>query len=171
MQVFSMCGESNWWTDVSKLIDLYELNLTLHEIKSMSKNSFKNIVKKCIRKYAFNKLQEECRSKKTTSNIQYSCLKLQKYMENLYPGQSKILFQCRSRTLDIKDHRAYKFGDRKCRGCQNNDETLEHIINCDGTNGEHKERLRVDFDKSAEWNDTDIAQCVQRIRKFLDDNA
>ena len=92
-------------------------------------------------------------------------------MENVYPGQSKILFQCRSRTLDIKDHRAYKFDDRRCRGCGNNDETLEHVINCDGENGEHEEKLYVDFDVSAEWNDIEIMRCVQRISKFLDDNA
>ena len=86
MQIFSSCGEKNWWTDVSKLIEMYELNLTLHEIKSMSKDSFKSKVKKHIRRYAFSKLQEECQSKKKTSSVQYSCFKLQNYMENVYSG-------------------------------------------------------------------------------------
>ena len=41
MKNFSQCGEANWWTDVSNLLENYELNLTLPEMKAMSKAVFK----------------------------------------------------------------------------------------------------------------------------------
>ena len=171
MQVFSQCGEMNWWTGVSELLTKYELNLELHEIKAMSKECFKKLVQKCVRRHAFNELVNECNSKKKTGDIQYSSLKLEQYMENMYPTHSKVVFQCRSRTLDIKDHRSYKYADLKCRGCENADETLEHVINCNGKDGEHADELHIDFNCSEDWDDVVLSRCVHRIMKFLDENT
>jgi hypothetical protein len=49
---------------------------------------------------------------------------------DLYPSQSKVIFQARSKTLDIKEHRQYKFTDMKCRKCGCGDETFLHVVNC-----------------------------------------
>ena len=38
--------------------------------------------------------------------------------------------QCRSKTLDIKEHRQYTYKDMVCRLCNDAAETLEHIVNC-----------------------------------------
>ena len=32
--------------------------------------------------------------------------------------------------LDIKTHLTYKYEDRTCRGCKEEEEKLEHIVNC-----------------------------------------
>ena len=114
MKVFHECGETNWWTGVSKLLDRYGLNINLDEVKEMSKARFKELVKMKVRQCAFNDLKTECQSKKKTGNLTYSELKLQPYFTKMFPGDSKTLFQCRSGTLDIKDHRTYKYKDRMC---------------------------------------------------------
>ena len=54
-----------------------------------------------------------------------------------------------------------------CRGCGKSDETLDHILNCDGENGEHEEKLCMDFTDTSKWDDVTVARCVQRIKKFL----
>ena len=54
----------------------------------------------------------------------------QNYLNKLYPKQANAIFQARSSTLDIKEHRPYRFHDLKCRLCHKEDETLQHIVNC-----------------------------------------
>ena len=132
MKLFSESGEANWWTGVSNLLSKYDISLELNEVKEMSKASFKDLVKKHVRQHAFDELKIECQSKKKTSKLNYSELKLQPYFSSMFPGDSKAIFQCRSGTLDIKDHRPYKYKDKVCRGCGQADETLHHIMNCDG---------------------------------------
>ena len=167
MKVFHECGETNWWTGVSKLLDRYGLNINLDEVKEMSKARFKELVKMKVRQCAFNDLKTECQSKKKTGNMTYSELKLQPYFTKMFPGDSKTLFQCRSGTLDIKDHRTYKYKDRMCRGCGKQEETLDHILNCNMENGEYEEKLCMDFNNSSEWEDLTVLRCVQRIKAFL----
>ena len=167
MKIFSECGEVNWWTGVSKLLEIYNLNLDLEVIRGMSKDSFKDLVKKHVKQHAFEQLKLECQSKKKTTNVIYSQLKPESYLSTMFPNDCKLLFQCRSGTLDIKDHRAYKYGDRLCRGCSKADETLDHVLNCDGENGEYEEKLQLDFGDSSKWDVVLVGRCVQRIRKFL----
>ena len=79
---------------------------------------------------AYENLKEECKKKKKTANLEYSSLKLQKYFTCLYPNQARIVFKCRSQTLNIKSHLTYKYQDLLCRGCEIEEETLQHIVNC-----------------------------------------
>ena len=102
MQVFSECGEGNWWTDVSFLLTKYNIGLELEEIKGMGKARYKRIVKKCVYAAAFKDLLTDCHSKKKTKDLKYSTFKTQSYMLNMFPSYSKTVFKCRSQNLDIK---------------------------------------------------------------------
>ena len=55
----------------------------------------------------FQQLVGECKSKSKTSSLNYEKFETHKYLLCLYPKQSNI-FQCRSKTLDIKKFREYK---------------------------------------------------------------
>ena len=49
--------------------------------------------------------------------------------------KSKIIFRCRSKTLNIKEHMQYKYKENMhCRWCGISEETLCHIVNC-GSDG------------------------------------
>ena len=41
-----------------------------------------------------------------------------------------MIFKSRSKILEIKDHQSYRFTDKSCRRCGQEDETLQHIVNC-----------------------------------------
>ena len=114
MKIFCESGEVNWWTGVSKLLEIYKIDLDLDVIRGMSKASFKDLVKKHVKQHAFEQLKLECQSKKKTSNVIYSQLKPESYLSTMFPSDCKLLFQCRSGTLDIKDHKAYKYRNRLC---------------------------------------------------------
>ena len=92
MTVFSECGEVNWWTGVSNLLEKYGLHQDLDKVKEMSKASFKELVKKQVRQYALNELLAECQSKKKTGNLTYSELKLDSYFTTMFPCDSKLYF-------------------------------------------------------------------------------
>ena len=87
-------------------------------------------MKEIVRNVAFQNLRDQCLSKAKTQSLSFSSLKPQGYLRELYPTQAKAIFQCRSKTLDIKEHRQYIYKDMVCRVCKAAEETLEHVINC-----------------------------------------
>ena len=120
--------EANWWSSVKVLMKKYEINLK--DVEENSRESFKNLVKGKIMKLVHKELTDECRSKKKTSTLTFPAFETQDYLNHLYPNQARIVFQCRSKTLDIKDHRSYKYKDTLCRKCGIENETVQHITNC-----------------------------------------
>lgn len=163
LRSFSECGEGNWWTDVSFLLHKYDITETLEEIQAMSKESFKKIVKDKVVRCAMVELLEDCHSKTKTRNINYSSFKLQSYLCEMFPSASRIAFQCRSQTVDIKSHRSYKYKDLTCRRCKDADETLHHVMNCG-----YSEVLDFDFSTSSEhWDMVAANRCIRRIGSFV----
>ena len=115
---------------MKQLMEKYSIQLTEEEIAAMSKDAFKGNVKKAVRSYAFDKLKTECQLKSKTEHIKYEEFNTQDYIKKMYPGDAKIIFRCRSKTLNIKEHTKYQNSSYECRWCGVADEMLEHIVNC-----------------------------------------
>ena len=120
--------ENNWWSGVKSILSKYEISL--HEAEENSKEAFKTMVKKKVKETAFKVLKQECCEKKKTGSISYNSLKPQDYLSKLYPKEAQVIFKSRSKILEIKDHQSYRFTDKSCRRCGQEDETLQHIVNC-----------------------------------------
>ena len=43
---------------------------------------------------------------------------------------ARVIFKCRSKTLNIKEHIKYKVTNTSCRWCGVGEETLNHVVNC-----------------------------------------
>ena len=123
-------GEGNWYNCVAKLLTTYKITMSEEEIKNLSKEAFKGLVKRAVSEVALANLMEECGNQKKTSSLVYSKLKPQDYLSKLYPWQSRLISKCRSKTLDIKTHQSFKYKDTLCRWCNLEEESLSHIINC-----------------------------------------
>ena len=121
-------GEKNWWGRVKGLLTKYQISMD--HVKTMAKSSYKKLVKERVKEVALNSLREQCREKIRTRSLSYSSLNTQSYLQELYPNQAKAILQCRSKTLDIKEHRQYMYKDMVCRLCNEADETLDHVVNC-----------------------------------------
>ena len=126
-----LSGESNWWSSVKSLLEKH--NIELEDVQNSNRDRFKLLIKRKIQDVTLKELTKDCKEKKKTSFLSYETLQPQDYLGHLYPCQSRIIFQCRSKTLDIKDHRSYKYKDRLCRKCGINEETVQHVTNCGHT--------------------------------------
>ena len=121
-------GEKNWWSRVKGLLTKYEISM--EHVKTMTKCSYKNLVKEKVKEVALDSLREQCKGKERTKILSYSSLNPQNYLQELYPNQAKAILQSRSKTLDIKEYRQYIYKDMVCRLCNQADETLDHVVNC-----------------------------------------
>ena len=154
---------NNWWSGVKRLMINYGIQYEEEEIKNLSKYAFKKQVKTAVNQKAFEDLRKDCESKKRTQNIQYTKFETQEYIKVMYPGAAKIIFKCRAKTLNIKEHTQYKHGDCQCRWCGVCDETLEHVANC-GTN----DGLIINVEKALqEMNIEELHKVVLRVDEFL----
>ena len=156
--------ERNWWTGVKEsLASNLGTSLSLEEIKNMSKDKYKKVVKEAIEKEAFEKLKKECASKKKTEHLQYSEFKTQEYLKFSFPNVARLMFKCRSRTLDIKTHSTYKYRDvdTVCRRCGEGDEELLHVVNCG-----HEDHLSINFSTDV-YDEVHIIRSMKRVEQFL----
>jgi len=130
----------------------YSIKLTEEEITSMSKNVFKEKVKKAVNEYAFEKLKAECREQKKTGGLKYEKFTAQPYITSMYPDMAKIIFRCRSRTTNIKDHAKYQHSNSTCRWCGVAEETLDHVVNCGETEENYIENAEKSVDETYTWS-------------------
>ena len=165
-----LSGEKNWWYTVSRRMVKY--GVTLEDIESKGKDSFKEYTKTKVREVAHQKLREECNAKAKTKNIAYDDhqMKPQDYLHKLYPNQAKAVFQARCQTLDIKEHRPYKYQDLVCRLCKVEEETLAHIVNC-GAEKEVDMNILYNFRECGYDETLKLISVATRIVNFLDNVA
>ena len=121
-------------------LEILDIKLTFQEIKEMSEWSFKRLVKNRTKISAFKYLLKEKEKQSKIANIVYEKLEIQEYLNS---GQcstkiSKLIFKARSETLDIKTQRKWKYADRICIGCKQNEETGQEILVCEKLNDENR---------------------------------
>ena len=158
-------GEMNWWTGMTEILEKYGIDKSTEHIQKMKKDAFRGLVNEAVEKIALKELVADCVSKKKTENNIHSTIRTQPYLTKLYPNQAKVIFKCRSGTLDIKSHLTYKYGDLKCRKCGVGDETVDHIVNCGYDD-------IIDFKYLGEEimdNEEDVKRSVQRIIYFIEE--
>ena len=115
---------------------------------------------------AFKYLLEEKNKQKKICNIKYDKLQIQDYLliENENTKMAKLIFKARSRTLDIKCFKTWKYNDLTCTGCNVNEETEIEILKCEGF-GVTKVDMKYDvfFGNSA----TDMFQVAKYLKQRL----
>ena len=122
--------EKNWGNEVLKLRAKYNIPDTDPEIAEYSKDHWKSIVKRRIKTYALGILNREMSMQKHGCQMdQYHKLETQQYLKDLQPQKARKLFHVRAGILDVKTVRKYWYNDSVCRLCQQNDETVNHIVN------------------------------------------
>ena len=168
MKCFAKAGEENWWSEVEIALRKYSLPTDLDEIREHKKERFRKMVNQAVEDFAFKELTEECKGLKKTSCLAYESLKLQDYLKKMYPNQAKIVFKCRSKTLDIKTHLTYKYKDSVCRKCGEVPEEVQHIVNC----GREQRVPVVDYismDENSDQYDVEVKLMVSSIVRFLEE--
>ena len=107
-------------------------------------------------------LKTDCQSKSKTQHMKYEEFRTQEYIKKMYPDDAKIVFRCRSKTLNIKMHTKYQNSSLECRWCGVTDETLQHIVNCGS--GE----VMVEVEKAVENQEwSKMEHVARKVKEFL----
>ena len=122
------------WTEQAKMdLENIKLYITLEAIQMISKEEFQKVVKVAIHKAAFIYLNAEKEKRDKVKHAEHRYLKLQPY---LCPGklgvkEAKLLFQLRTRMVDVKENFRNKYPDTMCPVCKGNSkDTQEHVLEC-----------------------------------------
>ena len=121
------------WTEQAR-VNLEELNIpvSLHLLKSKSKEVFKKMVKENVRKFEFSRLMSEKSTKSKLTNLRYSELKMQEYLElkSMSKVQAIVLFKFRVRMSPFGEN--YKAGHQTtvCPFCSLHLDSQEESFTC-----------------------------------------
>ena len=117
-----------------KYMQILGINLSMKEIENISNFCFKKLVKTKTKEAAYRYLIEEKNKQTKISNIQYKELNIQDYLfgGNVNTKMSKFIFKARSKNIDIKSFKKWKYEDKLCIGCNKNEENESEIMYCEG---------------------------------------
>ena len=115
-----------------KYLKTLDIDLTFEQISKMSKQSFKTVLKQKTKITALKYLNKEKATQSKILNIDHQKLVMQEYLldsdRNL--KVPKLIFKARSKTLDIKTQKRWKYEDLLCSGCMVNEESGDEILFC-----------------------------------------
>ena len=123
--------EENWENYIFQLRHTYNLPLNDENIKKMTLDQWKSVVKNAIRQDAFMQLTIQCANNRKTSHLKYESFVRASYLKKLDPNIARVIFKARNRKFYIKVNykKTYKF-NVDCPFCKYYDETFDHIFKC-----------------------------------------
>ena len=159
--------------ECQKYLQNLNINLSFDEIEDMSTWSFKKPVKEktwiAAIKYLIEKKNQPNKQTKI-AHIVYEKLEMQHYLldGNKNTRTSKMIFKGRTKSLDIKTLKGWKYDDDLCVGCNSRKESIEELLSCDALS-DANETEKVEYQWLFEENDRKIHQVgstlIKRMRK------
>ena len=131
--------EGDWWLSVLQDINDLKLEVTLHEIKNMTKETFKTRVKLAASQDALKWLNSQKLQLNKVKNMNHEKLEIQPYFSspNLSTHQKKFLFTVRSRILFVRSNFNHMYKDVFCQLCSKTEQLKErfcdsqqHLLTC-----------------------------------------
>ena len=150
----------DWWLTARSDLEDLKLNLSLLDIRSMTKNKLKIFVNSAVEKEAFSWLLEKQQKSEKVKNISYAKLELQNHLVKpvLTIDQTKFLIALRSRMLFVRANYPSMQNEQFCPVCSSEVEkvldTQEHLLDC----------------KTLNRNCTEIIQSAIRYEDIFSEN-
>ena len=128
--------KGDWWELVRQDMMELNLNLSLSEIRQMSKEMFKNKVKTHVNEATFVWLSKEKQRSKKIQNLEHSKLYIQNYLlsEKLSVRQRKFLTHLRGKMVKVKTNFSRMYDNVFCSLCfqpgYESEDSQEHLLQC-----------------------------------------
>lgn len=155
------------WSEIVKE-DLEDFEIRDTEVmKNEKKYVIKKVIKEKARAYALTKLTALKSKHSKMENLQYSKLKIQKYLksENLKLNQILNLFKCRTRMAEFGENYRAGFDIVLCPLCLEDRDNLSHSFECSVI----KQEIDIKGDPTKIYDETipkEVAQTITKILKF-----
>ena len=145
MLQFENPTKGDWASSCMQDLKDLEINLSLKEIREISKYTFLNLIKNSIQNKAFEYLIRNRRSK--GHEIEYTELRMAEYLtpgyENVTIKDQRNIFAMRNRMVEIKENfRKGKQAEKCACGLL---ESMKHIYTCTFYNKEHK--IEIEYEE------------------------
>ena len=123
--------EPNWANNVEQLKAKYGILETEDEMKNISREQWKNSIKRKVRAQVIEQLKLQALEQKYGQLLTYGDkLQPQQYLIDLPSTNARKMFHIRSGSIDLKTNRPYKYGeDVSCRLCKKKPESVNHVAN------------------------------------------
>ena len=122
--------EKTWYREVKVLLQKYDLGEDEEEIKKTDKLAWKAKVSKHVCAVVVQELNEGGNNGKITSCfLPITKLEVKKYMKMMSPNSARLMFKIRSKIVDLRGTRKYKYKDPSCRLCGDSVEDIDHVLN------------------------------------------
>ena len=121
--------KNDWSLQVKEDLKQLNINLTYEDIKILSKESFRKIVKTKCKDLAFSNLMKEKESLKKIQEIKYNELKVQDYLlaKGMSTPQKQLIFKIRTKMVSTPDN----MGQQKwCQLCHISQDNMSHVLDC-----------------------------------------
>ena len=159
-------SEKNWANTIASIRITYGLPTNDNEVISMSKEVWKNVVRKAVTAHALKFLKEKCRSMSKTNRLQYGdVLQVQKYLITYSFDVACVIFKLRGRTTNCRSNRG---NHGECRLCGSMEESQDHCINCPSTNSDNELLSLGVIYGDIEPNNETVLEIVSRFNSFID---
>ena len=124
--------KGDWTNLVKNDLENFELTYNLDEIKLMSRDQFKKIVKERARNYAFQSLHSKKANYKKLENLFYVELKTQEYFlnEDYTFEEKKLIFQFRTRMAQFEENFRAGRTETVCPLCLSHSDSQFLILKC-----------------------------------------
>ena len=125
-------SKDDWTVQVEKDLKEIHLNISMESIKVMSKEEFGKKVRIAVSKAAFKFLRAEKQKRSKVREVKHDNLEMQNYLTptGLSLKQAKLIFQLRSRMLDVRTNFKNKYNDLLCPVCKEKPDTQQHVLEC-----------------------------------------
>ena len=155
-------SKNDWASTCVEDLKKLQIDNTFEEIKLISKNKFKNILKQRIKELALNYLKAKQNIK--GKEITYSDIDMAEYLQpinsKLNIEQKRKMFAVRNMMVDIPSNFSKSKGEKTCICKQ--EENMKHIYNCEVLNSEtHK----LPFEKIFSGNMNEQIEVFKRFDK------
>ena len=150
-----------------KYLEALKINLSFDEIEKMSNYTFKKLLKEKTRSAVFEYLKEQKNKQDKIKEIVHTKLEMEEYLADGDRNTSvaKIIYKARGKTVDVKLQKTWKYSDKLCSGCKQNEESGEEVLSCDSF-GENPEKITYSwFYRSAVTEQVSVGKIMLKKMK------
>ena len=122
---------NNWYAELKQIGELYGIKIDVAEVLLYKKSQWKAMVKAEIDKWVLKYYHREIDQKKKLRFLKKPKeLILQKYLQLLPFTVSQTILRTKLNMVKAKANYKGTYTDQTCNGCQNKEESTEHLFKC-----------------------------------------